>query len=374
MSISFKYLMLLLVAAQTSLTALSKVASTIKASVKTVPACCIRPTASRFATTPATQSITRIDTNKAGMVWITGGAFEMGGDGDQALDDELPKHPVKVDGFWMDETEVTNAQFALFVQATEYITTAEKAPDWDVLKKELPPGTPKPADSLLVAASLVFVSPEQAVSSQDYGRWWQWKNGANWRHPQGPGSDLSGKENFPVVHVSWQDAQAYAAWAGKRLPTEAEWEWAARGSLQNAIYPWGNEAIEEGKPKANSWQGAFPQQNTAIDGFEKAAPVKSFAPNRYSLFDMAGNVWEWCADYYSYDYYQTLQQEGAAANPKGPQKSFDPDEPYAVKRVMRGGSFLCNDSYCSGYRAARRMKSTEDSSMEHVGFRCVSNK
>lgn len=305
-----------------------------------------------------------------GMVWIAGGTFSMGADNKQASEDEYPKHTVTVDGFWIDVTEVTNAQFTAFVKATNYITTAEKKPDWEELKKQVPPGTPKPDESLLVAASLVFKAPAQSVSLNDYSQWWQWKQGADWKHPHGSGSDIKGKENYPVVHISWYDAEAYCKWAGKRLPTEAEWEFAARGKLENNIYPWGNESVNTGKPKANSWQGTFPGKNTQEDKFYYAAPVKSFAANGYGLYDMAGNVWEWCADYYNNKYYSTLNKAGVT-NPKGADKSFDPDEPYAIKRVIRGGSFLCNDSYCSGYRVARRMKSTEDSGMEHVGFRCV---
>jgi formylglycine-generating enzyme required for sulfatase activity len=233
----------------------------------------------------------------------------------------------------------------------------------------LPPGTEKPADSDLVAASLVFKSPKQAVELNDYSQWWAWKKGANWKHPHGPGSSVKGKDNYPVVHISWYDAVAYCKWAGKRLPTEAEWEWAARGGLQNKIYPWGDEPIDQGKVKANTWQGHFPDKNTLRDKFYGLAPVASFAANGYGLFDMAGNAWEWCADYYNNTYYSTIAN--GAKNPRGPANSYDPDEPYAKKRVIRGGSFLCNDSYCSGYRVARRMKSTEDSGMEHVGFRCV---
>lgn len=295
----------------------------------------------------------------------------MGGDNNQAADDEYPKHKVTVDGFWMDTTEVTNAEFAKFVRATGYITTAERKPDWNALKKQLPPGTAKPDDNLLVAASLVFDPPNHAVDLNDYTQWWLWKKGANWRHPHGSGSNIKGKEHYPVVHVSWFDAVAYSKWAGKRLPTEAEWEWAARGGLQNKIYPWGNEAVDEGKPKANTWQGHFPYQNTLRDKFYGLAPVASFPANGFGLYDMAGNVWEWCADYYNNTYYQSTNRPGGIKNPQGPLKSYDPAEPYAKKRVIRGGSFLCNESYCSGYRVSRRMKSSEDSGLEHVGFRCV---
>jgi formylglycine-generating enzyme required for sulfatase activity len=309
------------------------------------------------------------DKNHAGMVWIKPGTFMMGGDNNQAQQDEFPKHKVSVKGFWMDATEVTNAEFARFVKATGYITTAERKPDWNELKKQLPPGTPKPPDSLLVPASLVFDPPTHPVDLNDYTQWWTWKKGADWRHPHGPGSSIKGKENYPVVHISWYDAEAYCKWVGKRLPTEAEWEWAARGGLQNKIYPWGDEPVEQGKPKANTWQGHFPDKNTNWDKFYGLAPVASFAPNGYGLYDMAGNAWEWCADYYNYNYYKTIAS--GANNPQGPANSYDPDEPYTKKRVIRGGSFLCNDSYCSGYRVARRMKSTEDSGMEHLGFRCV---
>ncbi|MGX5688054.1 formylglycine-generating enzyme family protein [Arcticibacter tournemirensis] len=311
------------------------------------------------------------DTSKRGMVRIPGGTFMMGGDNDQASEDEYPKHKVMVDPFWMDEHEVTNAQFDAFVKATGYITTAEQKPDWEEMKKQLPPDTPKPDESELVAASLVFTPPSHSVDLNDYSQWWSWVPGANWKHPTGPGSDIEGKENYPVVHVSWDDAVAYCKWAGKRLPSEAEWEFAARGGLINNIYPWGNEHINDRKPKANSWEGSFPDKNTAIDGFSALAPVKSFSPNGYRLYDMAGNVWEWCSDWYRNDYYKTVSNPHGVKNPQGPSDSYDPDEPYVPKRVARGGSFMCNDSYCSGYRVARRMKTSHDSGMSNMGFRCV---
>ncbi len=308
-----------------------------------------------------------------GMIYIIGGTFMMGADNKQAAPDEYPKHKVTLDGFWIDITEVTNAQFARFVKLTGYITTAEQKPDWHELKKQLPPGTQKPDDNLLVPASLVFNQPNKKVPLNDYSQWWVWKKGANWKYPHGPGTTIKGKGNYPVVHISWYDAIAYCKWCHKRLPTEAEWEWAARGGLQNKIYPWGNEPVDAGKPKANTWQGYFPYKNTLKDKFFYTAPVKSFAPNGYGLYDMAGNVWEWCADYYFDKYYLTINKPGGTKNPLGPAKSYDNEEPYAKKRVIRGGSFLCNDSYCSGYRVSRRMKSTEDSGMEHLGFRCVQN-
>jgi formylglycine-generating enzyme required for sulfatase activity len=346
----------------------------VTAAVHQTRLCCESNIPKRFASFPIAEDvdlkkIKATENTHAGMVWINPGTFMMGADNIQASPDEYPKHRVKLNGFWMDATEVTNAQFAKFIKTTSYVTTAERKPDWSELKKQLPPGTQKPDDSLLVAASLVFDPPNHEVQLNDYMQWWSWKKGANWKHPHGPGSNLKGKENYPVVHISWFDAEAYCKWAGKRLPTEAEWEWAARGGLQNRIYPWGDEPVDAGKIKANTWQGHFPNNNTLRDKFYGLAPVASFAPNGYGLYDMAGNAWEWCADYYHNKYYETVAH--GVVNPQGPASSYDPDEPYAKKRVIRGGSFLCNDSYCSGYRVARRMKSTEDSGMEHVGFRCI---
>lgn len=310
------------------------------------------------------------DTSTTGMVLIKSGAFDMGGDNEQASQDEYPKHSVRVSSFYMDATEVTNAQFKKFVDATGYVTTAERKPDWEELKKTLPPDAVRPPDSVLVAASLVFKPTLGPVPLNDFTQWWEWKKGANWRHPQGERSSIEGKENYPVVHVSWDDAQAYCKWTGKRLPTEAEWEFAARGGFVNNIYAWGNEHVSKGTAKTNSWEGDFPYRNTKRDGFEKAAPVKSFAPNGYGLYDIAGNVWEWCSDWYDHNYYQTLAGK-TSDNPKGPEKSYDPEEPHTPKRSLRGGSFLCNDAYCSGYRVARRMKSSPDTGLEHTGFRCV---
>lgn len=310
------------------------------------------------------------DTSHSGMVLVPGGTFRMGGDNDQASPDEYPKHTVTVSPFYIDATEVTNAAFKKFVDATGYVTTAERKPDWEELKKTLPPGTIKPRDEILQASSLVFTQASGPVNLNDYSRWWTWTRGANWKHPEGPESNLLGKDDYPVVHVSWDDAKAYCSWAGKRLPTEAEWEFAARGGLADNIYPWGNEPITKGRAKANSWEGDFPYRNTKRDGYVKTSPAKSFAPNGYGLYDMAGNVWEWCADWYDYNYYKTLQGK-TLLNPSGPTAGNDPDEPGVQKRSLRGGSFLCNDSYCSGYRSARRMKSTPDTGLEHTGFRCV---
>lgn len=318
----------------------------------------------------AWQDIAQADSfSKKSMVWVEGGSFQMGAHDNTGRPDEYPLHEVRLDGFWMDATEVTNGQFRQFVAETGYVTTAEQAPDWEELKTQLPPGTPKPADSLLVASSLVFVAPGQPVSLRDAAQWWQWVAGADWQHPQGPGSSIEGRDDDPVVQVSWFDAMAYCRWAGKRLPTEAEWEFAARGGNAAAIYPWGDEPIDAGKRKANTWQGRFPNQNLMGDGYERLAPVASFPPNPIGLHDMAGNVWEWCSDWYAADFYQ--KQKGTAANPTGPELAYDPAEPTIPKRVVRGGSFLCNDSYCSGYRVSARMKTSPDTGLEHTGFRCV---
>jgi formylglycine-generating enzyme len=306
------------------------------------------------------------------MVLIPGGIFNMGARDDNfARADEYPVHKVSVSSFYMDPHPVTNAQFSAFVEATGYVTTAEKEVDWEELKKQLPPGTPKPDAELLAPSSLVFTPPAHPVGLNDVSQWWSWVQGANWKQPLGPGSSIKGMDDYPVVHVSWHDASAYARWAGKRLPTEAEWEYAARGGNDDYIYPWGSERINEGKVKANSWDGNFPNHNSLADGFELLAPVAQYPPNDFKLYDMAGNVWEWCSDLYHHEYYKTFEPQKVANNPAGPETSFDPMEPGASKRVIRGGSFLCNDSYCSGYRAAARMKNTEDTGMSHLGFRCV---
>jgi formylglycine-generating enzyme len=308
------------------------------------------------------------NTSHEQMVSIEGGTFLMGSSDFDGSADEYPRHKVELTCFWMDETEVTNAEFRKFVQATGYVTTAEKAIDWQEMKKQLPPGTPRPPDSLLAASSLVFECSQHVVSLGDPFQWWTWKRGADWRHPQGPGSSIEGKDNYPVVHVSWDDANAYASWAGKRLPTEAEWEYAARGGKISKSFPWGNESVESGKPKGNTWQGDFPNDNTGWDGFKGLAPVKSFMANDYGLYDMAGNVWEWCSDWYDSDYY-AQQKDSITINPKGPLRSNDLTEPTVPKRILRGGSFMCN-----AYRVSSRMKSSPDTGLEHTGFRCVSDK
>jgi formylglycine-generating enzyme required for sulfatase activity len=293
--------------------------------------------------------------------------------GDQhARPDESPRHRVAVDAFLMDETEVTNAQFRKFAQATGYVTTAEKKPDWEELKKQLPPGTPKPPDDVLVAGSIVFTAPRGPVPLDAPAEWWRFVPGASWKHPLGPDSRIDGKDDYPVVQISWDDATAFAKWAGKRLPTEAEWEWACRGGVEDVIHAWGNEDVAQGKPKANTFEGRFPDKDVARDGFAGIAPVKKFAANGYGLYDMAGNVWEWCSDWYRHDYYEACAAAGAVLrNPAGPKDSFDPDEPTTPKRVQRGGSFLCHDSYCASYRASARMKASPDTGLSHSGFRCV---
>lgn len=309
-----------------------------------------------------------------GMVWIPGGEFTMGGADPLARPDESPTHRVRVAGFWMDATEVTNTQFKTFVDATGYVTVAERPVDWEEIRKQVEPDTPKPPDEMLQPGSLVFTPPDHPVDTRDYFQWWSWTTGANWRHPEGPGSNIEAKENHPVVHVAFEDAVAYCKWAGKRLPTEAEWEFAARGGLDGKVNGWGDEPVDP--KRCNIWQGHFPDKNTAEDGFPRTAPVKSFPPNGYGLYDMAGNVWEWCSDLYRPDTYarrvREIGEHGVAENPTGPDTSFDPRNPHApVSRVQRGGSFLCHDSYCASYRPSARMACAPDTGLQHLGFRCV---
>ena len=305
------------------------------------------------------------------MVLIPAGEYMMGGEGGLALPRESPRHPVKVDAFYMDTQEVTNAQFREFVKATGYTTIAERMVDWEILKTQLPPGTPKPPDENLQPGSLVFTPRPGITDLSNYYQWWEWVNYADWQHPEGPESSIDGKDDHPVVHIAFADAQAYAKWAGKRLPTEAEWEWAARGGIKDAKYPWGNKDVNEAPFECNSWQGQFPNTNTAADGFEKTAPVRSFAPNGYGLYDMGGNVWEITSDWYDPRYYKTLSTTEVLDNPTGAPQSYNPSAPYGQHTVIKGGSFLCNDSYCASYRVSAKMPLEADSAMNHVGFRCA---
>ena len=309
-----------------------------------------------------------------GMVWIPEGTYTIGRVGEHAKYVEGPAYEVRVDGFWMDETEVTNAQWREFVDDTGYKTVAERPVDWEEIKKQLPPGTPKPHDSILEPGSLVF-QPNPAANLYDITQWWAWVNGADWQHPYGPGSSIEGKDNHPVVHIAFEDAKAYCAWAGKELPTEAQWEVAARGGEGNKAFAWGEELTPEGKYLANFYQGRFPDGNSSLDGHEKTAPVKSFAPNGYGLYDMIGNVWEWTSDWYRPDTHKKNRDSGPRGcfNPTGPQKSYDPQEPLVPKRVTKGGSYLCSEEYCSNYRPSARMATAYDSGQEHLGFRCVVN-
>lgn len=304
-----------------------------------------------------------------GMVLIQGGDFSMGTNDLNSYPSERPAVLRKVDSFWMDETEVTNAQFATFVDATGYVTVAERVPDWEDMKKTLPPGTPKPDDSLMVPGSLVFVAPDGAVSLNDISQWWQWVPGASWKHPEGPDSDIKGRENHPVVHIALEDAEAYAKWAGKRLPTEAEWEYAAKAG-KNTRFPWGSELIPRGQFMANTFQGSFPHQNEAIDGFMGTSPVRSFAPNDFGLYDMIGNVWELTADWFDA---AAFLREKAMAPPldTAMSKCFNPENPYAIEKVIKGGSFLCADDYCINYRPSARRGQDVYSGTSNVGFRCV---
>lgn len=307
-----------------------------------------------------------------GMVWIPGGEFSMGAAespdmnmvGMQATTDSRPIHRVYVDGFWMDTTEVTNEQFAKFVKATGYVTIAEKAP-----RAEDFPGAPP---ENLVAGAVVFSPPAHPVPLNDHLQWWSYVKGANWRHPKGPDSSLVGREKYPVVQIAYDDAVAFAKWAGKRLPTEAEWEFAARGGLSGKLYAWGDEFTPGGKKMANTFQGHFPDRDTGEDGYKGIGPVAQFPANGYGLYDVAGNVWEWMSDWYRPDYYAQLASFGSVArNPQGPETSFDPSEPTEKKRVQRGGSFLCTDQYCSRYMVGTRGKGEVNTGTNHVGFRLV---
>jgi sulfatase modifying factor 1 len=297
-----------------------------------------------------------------GMVWVPGGTFWMGCD-ECEMPDTQPVHLVAVDGFWMDQTPVTNGQFEQFVKATGYSTIAERRPD--------PKDYPGVDSSKLVAGSAVFSPPETDVTLDDATQWWRYVPGASWKHPEGPGSSIDGRRDHPVVQVAWMDAVAYAKWAGKRLPTEAEFEFAARGGLDRNHYAWGNDLKPDGKWAGNIWEGRFPSNNTLEDGYMGTSPVTAFPANGYGLYDVGGNVWQWCADWYRPDYFAVLAARGVARNPQGPPDSYDPQEPGALKRVQKSGSFLCSDRYCSRYLVGSRGRGSIDSGGSNTGFRCV---
>jgi formylglycine-generating enzyme required for sulfatase activity len=306
-----------------------------------------------------------------GMAWIPGGEFSMGAQDPPGMDDvgmkatldSRPVHRVYVDGVFMDKTDVTNTEFERFVKATGYVTVAERKP-----RAEDYPGAPP---ENLVAGSVVFSPPGHPVSLDNYFQWWSYVQGANWRHPQGPKTSIVGKGNYPVVQVAYEDAQAYAKWVGKRLPTEAEWEFAARGGLAGKPYVWGDEFKPHGKFMANTHEGHFPNSDTGEDGYVGEAPVAHYPANGYGLYDMAGNVWQWTSDWYRPDYYKQLSAMGVVRNPKGPESAWDPSEPGHQKKVHRGGSFLCTEQYCSRYMVGTRGKGEVDTGTNHLGFRCV---
>jgi formylglycine-generating enzyme len=308
----------------------------------------------------------------AGMAWIPGGEFSMGANdppdmnmvGMKATTDSRPIHRVYVDGFYMDKNDVTNEEFAKFVAATKYVTVSERKP-----RAEDFPGAPP---ENLVAGSVVFAPPDHAVPLNNHLQWWTYIKGADWQHPEGPKSNIKGKEKYPVVHIAYEDAVAYATWAGKRLPTEAEYEFAARGGLSGKPFVWGDEFRPNGKYMANTFQGQFPVKDTDEDGFVGLAPVAQYPANPYGLYDMAGNVWQWTSDWYRPDHYKQLASAGGVTrNPQGPPSSFDPAEPKDKKKVHRGGSYLCTDQYCSRYIVGTRGKGEVSTGTNHLGFRCV---
>ncbi len=297
-----------------------------------------------------------------GMVWVPGGTFWMGCDTCD-MPDASPAHLVTVDGFWMDSAPITNAQFEKFVKATGYKTVAERKPD--------PKDFPGASAEMLVPGCAVFTPPSQDIPLNNPYAWWRYVPGASWKNPEGPGSSIKGREDHPSVHMAWEDAVAYAKWAGKRLPTEAEFEFAARGGLDRKYYAWGNELKPGGKWMSNIHQGDFPSKNTSEDGYVGTSPVTAFPPNNFGLYDVAGNVWQWCDDWYRPDYFQKLAAQGVVKNPKGPDDSFDPQEPGVPKRVQKSGSFLCSDQYCARYLVGSRGKGAVDSGASNVGFRTV---
>jgi sulfatase modifying factor 1 len=308
-----------------------------------------------------------------GMVWIPGGEFSMGAQdprslpdgGQEAMADARPIHRVYIDGFWMDQKDVTNAQFERFVKATGYVTVAERKPR--------PEDFPGVSPEKLVPGSLVFTSPAHPVSLDDYSQWWSYVPGANWRHPLGPHSSIAGRANYPVVQIAYDDAVAYAKWTGKRLPTEAEWEFAARGGIEGTEYAWGSELMPGGRSMANIWYGEFPQESLSPVGYVGMVPVGSYTPNNYGLFDMIGNCWEWTSDWYQ-EHAPADSHCCGLSNPRGGlrESSINPSDPVPVPRkVMKGGSYLCAANYCQRYRPAARRAQPIDTATCHLGFRCV---
>jgi formylglycine-generating enzyme required for sulfatase activity len=295
---------------------------------------------------------------RGAMIWISGGNFLMGSN--SFYREERPVRPAYVDGFWIDTCPVTNTEFRKFVEATGYVTYSERRPD--------PSMYPDADPDMLVPGSLVFKKPDRPVNLRNNLAWWEYKPGADWRHPQGPESSIAGRENHPVVHVAYEDALAYAAWAGKELPTEAEWEFAARGGLEGKAYPWGDASNPDGRFMANTWQGHFPYENSADDGYEGTSPVDAFPPNGYGLFDMVGNTWEWTSSPFD-----AVEIQPGAAPPQSCCHTSTGDD-RAVRRVVKGGSHLCAPNYCLRYRPAARQGETVDSSTCHIGFRCVVRK
>ncbi|WP_132255786.1 formylglycine-generating enzyme family protein [Methylobacterium segetis] len=307
-----------------------------------------------------------MQTGHPGMVFVPGGTFRMGSD--RHYPEEAPVHWVNVDGFWIDRTPVTNAQFRAFVRATGHVTVAERPPD--------PRDYPGALPHMLQPGSLVFKPPKGVVDLRDWGAWWRLKPGVHWRRPMGPGSSIAGLDAHPVVHVAYADASAYAAWAGKALPTEAEWEYAARGGLDGAEFAWGDELTPGGRHMANTWQGPFPHQNLAEDGYERTSPVTAFPPNGYGLHDMIGNVWEWTTDFFAPRHPADAPKACCIPqNPRGGREdgSYDRGQPAIriPRRVVKGGSHLCAPNYCRRYRPAARHPHPVDTSTSHIGFRCV---
>ena len=304
-----------------------------------------------------------------GMIWIPGGTFRMGSD--KHYPEEAPVHRVTVDGFFIDRTPVTNRQFKEFVRATGHVTVAEIVPD----ARDYPGALPE----MLYAGSLVFSPPNHPVDLRNWAQWWTFLRGANWRRPYGPKSNINVLDNHPVVHVAYADALAYARWAGKDLPTEAEWEFAARGGLEDAEFAWGDEFTPGGKYLANTWQGEFPHQNLCTDGFARTSPVNEFPPNGYGVSDMIGNVWEWTNDFYAPKHEADAPKACCIPeNPRGAreQDSFDARQPHIriPRKVLKGGSHLCAPNYCRRYRPTARHAEPVDTSTSHVGFRCVVRK